>query len=311
MLRPGAPLSEITVADHPLGGGNPLRPALWHMAALGCAGYRCAIHEFKLDATGQQWRTWHISPQPVIIQPDPILAGGSAELVNSVQAGKMQERHPKCPYLAAFHGARNFDILALYAKQGGAAPVSVPVAPGKAPVARLVPQGSQDALAGNTAVLTPGVRSVALCPDLRLAAAMITLGFPFDGCNEAGIPRIMAVGQDFATGESLLCEEIKTGTARQAFIAIFGQLHRTQAQTTNIINAPLEGSTLAPDHLYHWAAMAALRVEGLHALVNRVTGSDSAALRSHVFKSKSTDASVVATADEFEQNRDRIIRHLR
>ena len=313
-MTAGGPKTEVTLPDPAPADGGPLRPALWHAAALSCAGYQVAPHEFKHDPTGKEWRTWHISTQPVRPQTDPVLATGSSQLMAMLDTGMLLARHPASPYLAAYHGARNIDVLRAYVAFGGQPPVPVALAGNRSPVVRLVPFSARAEVVSLTEMIR-GQHEAIILRDLALAAALVTMGFPLAGANESGVI-ILGHDQGLAGANyslSVTSPGLSLGAAVAAYRALIDQIDAAKRQVIadGISDPPLE-SPLDPDHLLHWAAAGALRRDHLRG-VEAHLGHDAAALRSHILQGRSRRPghAVIATREEYEANESDIIRHLR
>lgn len=174
-MTPYPTVSVVTLPDRPLE-GTPLRPALWHASALLCAGYTATVSEYKHDSSGRQWRTWHISPTPIVPQADPYLAQGSDQLIGHHDCGRMAQENPTTSYLAAYYGARNLDILRCYVQVGGEAPLTIPLAPGRGPIACLVPREP-----GVEPIPAPGTSGTLRRPTSRLLPRLLRSDFRSTG----------------------------------------------------------------------------------------------------------------------------------
>jgi len=281
-----------------------------------------AAHEFKHDRSGHQWRTWHISDRPVRPQLDATMATGSAHLMTLMDSGQLLQRQPQCPYLAAYHAARNLDILRAYMVCGGPAPVSVVIDGQRSPIVQLVPYSAR-AEASSLAEMIRGQHQTLILCDLAVAAALITLGFPLESvCSNGALlmghtpwfgPASSPPPDAEEQSASVTCEGLTFRTAYAAVRAIQDQSARAQRQliADGIDDPPLQ-SPLEPAHLLHWAAAGTLRREALRA-VEQQLGHDASSLRSHIMQGRSQRAghAVIATKDEFEANEDTIIKHLR
>jgi hypothetical protein len=309
-MTAGGPKTEVTLPDPAPADGSPLRPALWHASALSCAGYQVAPHEFKHDASGQQWRTWHISPFPIRPQTDPVLATGSSQLMALMDTGLLVHRHPGSPYLAAYHGARNLDILRAYVAFGGPSPVPVALAGAHSPVVRLVPFSARAEAVSLTEMIR-GQHEAIVLRDLAMAAALVTLGFPLAGANESGV--VILGHKQGLHGVSVTCGGLTLSAAAGAYHGLLKQIETAKKQVIadGIQDPPLE-SPLEPSHAIHWAGAGALRRDHLRG-VEAQLGHDSARLRSHILQGKSRRPghAVIATKEEFEANEPAIINHLR
>ncbi len=318
-MTEGGPKSEVTLPDPAPVNGSPLRPALWHAAALSCCGYRVAAHEFKHDASGQCWRTWHVTARPIRPMSDPVLASGSSQLMALFDTGQMVARWPSCAYLAAYHAARNLDILRAYVARGGPAPVAVAVKGGSSPLAALVPY-SDRAEAVSLAEMIRGQHVAVLMRDLRVIAALVTLGFPTGSATDQGLvvlahaePGPDGVSRDPQYGVSVTCAGLPMGAAVAGYQAIWDQVRA--AEGVLVADGTTDPPLLSPledGHLLHWAAGGALRREALRK-VEAELGHDAARLRSHILQGKSRRAghAVIATETEFRENESAIINHLR
>jgi hypothetical protein len=317
-MSEGGPRTEVTLPDPAPANGGPLRPALWHASALSCCGYRVAAHEFKHDASGQCWRTWHVSSLPIRPMADTVLASGSSQLMALYDSGQMVARWPGCAYLAAYHGARNLDIIRAYVERGGPAPVVVAVRGGTSPLAALVPSSAR-AEAVSLAEMIRGQHVSVILRDLHLVAALVTMGFPLDGASERGV-RVLAHAEEGVDegirepqyGVAITCPDLPLGAAVAGYRAIRDQTR--VAQETAVAgdkDPPLE-SPLEEGHLLHWAAAGALRREALRK-VEAQLGHDASRLRSHILQGKSRRGghAVIATEEEFQANESTIINHLR
>lgn len=248
-----------------------------------------------------------------------------------MDSGGMLQKYPSCAYLAAYHGARNLDILQAYVAFGGPAPVTVALAGGKSPLAALAPFSAKTE-AISLAEMIRGQHVAEVFQDLGLAASLITLGFPLHGIGSkttrsAATQRkasgllVMAhaqpgVDQHFRPpqhGESVTCPGLPLGAASAAYYAIRDQVWAAQQVVVadGVKDPPLE-SPLEDGHLIHWAAAGALRREALRG-VEKQLGHDAALLRSHIFQGRSRRPghAVIATQAEFQANESTIISHLR
>jgi hypothetical protein len=297
-------ISVVTLPDHPLS-GTPLRPALWHASALLCAGYTATVSEYKHDASGQQWRTWHISPAPVVPQADTYLAQGSDQLIGHHDCGRMVSENPTTSYLAAYYGARNLDILCWYVRVGGEAPLTIPLAPGRGPICCLVPREP-----GVEPIPAAGNERYFSTPDIAFAAALITLGFPFDRMTESGL-RLRAVEDIEGQKESLLCPDLAIPLAAAALEAVRMQ-HDLASKQRIIGDSPPLQSPLEGSHPFHWAVAATLRREMLRG-IERGLGHDSSPGRRLVLQGKSPTPgrAVVASVSEIAEHEEAFIAHLR
>lgn len=317
-MTEGGPKTEVTLPDPAPADGGPLRPALWHAAALSCAGYRVAAHEFKHDASGQCWRTWHVTSLPLRPSADTVLASGSSQLMALFDTGQMLARWPSCAYLAAYHGARNLDILRAYVERGGPAPVAVPLRAGKSPLAALVPFSAR-AEAISLAEMIRGQHVEAVLRDLQLAAALVTIGFPSSTASEWGLTMMAhaeaapdGMARPPQHGVSVTCAGLPLGAAVAGYRAIRDQTRAAQGVVVAGAKDPPLESPLEEGHLLHWAAAGAIRREALRA-VEAELGHDAARLRSHILQGRSRRAghAVIATEAEFQANESTIINHLR
>ena len=297
-------ISVVTLPDHPLP-GTPLRPALWHASALLCAGYTATVSEYKHDASGRQWRTWHVSPAPVVPQGDDYLAQGSDQLIGHHDCGRMVSENPTTSYLAAYHAARNLDILLCYVRWGGEPPLTIPLAPGRGPMACLVPRAP-----GVEPIPAPGNERYFTTPDIGFAAALITLGFPLDRMTETGL-RVRAVEGADEQKESLLCADLAIPLAATALEAVREQHDLAKKQRVAVTAPPLQ-SPLEGSHLFHWAVAATLRREALRG-VELGLGHDSSPGRRLVLQGKSPTPgrAVVASVSEIAEHEEAFISHLR
>ena len=296
--------SVVTLPDHPIE-GTPLRPALWHASALLCAGYTVTASEYKHDVSGRQWRTWHISPQPVVAQADAFLAQGSDQLIGHCDCGRMVRENPASSYLAAYHAARTLDILLCYVRWGGDPPPTVTLAHGRSPIACLVPPGRNV-----EPIPSPWNERYFTTPDIALAAALVTLGFPLDRMTEAGI-RVCAVEGEEQEKESMTCAGLTIPLAVAAAEAIRRQ-HEAAAQQKVTVEEPPLPSPLDGAHLFHWAVAGTMRRETLRG-VERGLGHDSSPARRLVLQGKSQTPghAVVASVSEIAANEEVFINHLR
>jgi hypothetical protein len=297
-------ISVVTLPDRPIE-GTPLRPALWHASALLCCGYTATVSEYKHDASGAQWRTWHISPAPVIPQADPFLAQGSDQLIGHYDCGRMVRENPTTSYLAAYHAARNLDILLCYVRWGGEPPLTIPLAPGRGPIACLVPRTP-----GAEPIPSPGNERYFTTADIPFAAALITLGFPLGRMTESGI-RLCAVEDAEGQKESLLYPDLAIPLAAAALEAVRSQ-HDLASKQRIIGDSPVLQSPLEGSHLFHWAVAATLRRESLRG-VEKGLGHDSSPGRRLVLQGKhpTPGRAVVASVSEIAEHEEAFISHLR
>jgi len=314
-----SPKREVTLPDPHPADGSPLRPALWHAAALAAAGYRVAAHEFKHDTSGNCWRTWHLSEAPIRPTGDPVLCSGSASLMSAYDTGRLLRETPRSPYLAAYYGARNLDILLAYRERGGATPVCVAISPGRSPIASMVPPTARAEIVSLAEMIRGQHQSIRI-GDPCLAAAAITLGFPLDGMEGAAANIMLAAAVDPAGGllpiqygGSVTCEGLPLGAAVAAYRSLVEQHSRASKLVVadGSADPPLE-SPLDPSHLFHWAAAGAMRRQALRA-VEYTLGHDASKLRSHIIQGRRRmpGHAVIATQAEFEANESRIVAHLR
>lgn len=305
--------------DDPPEQGSTLRPTTWHVAALLASGYRVAVHETKHDATGRTWRTWRSSEWPILPSSDPDLAKGAAHCVAHTNKGTLHSQRPFAPYLAAYLGAKNFDILAEWQRKGGVEWYSQAVSGGVSPLAEVVPSvGHQD-----LAEMVLGLSVKARITHPTLAAAMVTLGFPLAGLTPAGVVQVLGVvmdgrtAADQAAAESLLCAGLSFGVAQQAALALEEAVAVQQGRQAPADDAAVqEAGALPGGHLFNWAYLGALRRQSLHPLEKQM-GHDGSRLRSHVLQPKrgkrhvDDGLGVICTAEEFAQNEKHILARLR
>jgi hypothetical protein len=243
----------------------------------------------------------------VIPQGDPYLAQGADQLIGHYDCGRMVRENPTTSYLAAYHAARNLDILLCYVRWGGEPPLTVPLAPGRGPIACLVPRTP-----GAEPIPSPGNERYFTTPDIPFAAALITLGFPLDRMTESGI-RLCAVEDEAGQKESLLYPDLAIPLAAAALEAVRSQHDLAKKQgvigcsDTPPLQSPLEGS-----HLFHWSVAATLRRESLRE-VERGLGHDSSPSRRLVLQGKhpTPGRAVVASVSEIAEHEEAFIAHLR
>jgi hypothetical protein len=307
LLRDDAPEAGINV-----------RPTTWHVAALLASGFRVHVHETKHDATGRCWRTWKSTEWPVLASPDPDIARGAAHCVATLDSGRLAAERPFSPYLAAYLGAKNLDMLDDWRLKGGVEWFSKAVAGGISPLAEVVPAvGNVD-----LAEMVLGVSVRARVPHALLAAALATLGFPLAGLTAAGIPQFFGVvtegksSGDQAAAESLLCPGLSFGVAAAAAMGLDEMVARQQRNGSVADGTAVEQVGALPGgHLFNWAYLGALRRQNMRMLEQHM-GHDGAKLRSHVLQPKrgkrvADGLAVVCTAEEFSANEAYILAHLR
>lgn len=307
--------SGFILRDDPPAKDGGLRPTTWHISALLASGFHVQVHEAKLDATGQCWRTWQVTEMPVVPSADIDISRGAAHCVAKANNREIHSVRPFSPYLSAYLGARHLDILAFWRESGGVGWVSRSIGPGVSPVAELVEAGTAPDLA-EMALGSP-VRARITQP--ILAAAMVTLGFPLAGLTAEGVPIVLGVSQSTSTApsdaESLLCPGLSFSKANHAVEALERAVKAQEQRNSVSDQAALsDDGPLAPGHLFNWAWMGALRRDRIRPLEDQM-GYDSSKFRSHILQPKrgrvDDGLAVICTADEYQLNEAAILSHLR
>lgn len=304
--------------DDPPTRPDGLRPTTWHVAALLASGFQVRVHETKDDQMGRVWRTWRATESSVFASPDPDISKGAAHCEAAISAdppsaSRMAHRRPFSPYLAAFLGARNFDLLDAWRRRGGPGYVSNPIKGGASPLVELRDAGTVPDLA-ELALGTPVKAKIA---HEVLAAALVTAGFPLAGMTPSGIPQLLGIVPAGKTApheaESLLCQGLSFAGAQAASQALEGVVEAQNRANSADIDFSHAGP-LEAGHLFVWAWFGALRRFSMRRLEGAM-GHDNSKIRSHVLRPKRSRINdglgVVCTSEEYNANEDRILAHLR
>lgn len=302
------PLQEISISDKPARWG--LRPALWHVAALSAGGYRFAPRQFhrepKPGRAEQVWRTWGVSSYPVV-PTDQRLSVGAAELMAAQKEGKLA-REVMHPYQAAWLGAKHYDLLRLAREARGIGGMQSAMLPAEHGVLSFLAGASELRTATTLRERAMGQGRGFVVRSVEFAAALVTLGFGLDGLTPEGHFRLFGVASlDAQRVESLLCPGLHLQAAQDAMRGLVAQTVAARGSSAGA--APPLQSPLPVGHPLHWAAMGALKRQALATLEANMD-SPRSGLRVGVYESDYSAHAAVLTLEEFQQHKERVIRHL-